>query len=74
MSPRLTTALAAAAVLGTLAAAAGAGAPTYPSAIAVIGGSDAVGYASDPKHPFQEARANSWATGTNPAVRSRRSA
>jgi hypothetical protein len=42
----------------------------YPNAIAVIGGGDAVGYASDPKHPFQEARANSWATGTNPAVRS----
>ena len=29
-----------------------------------------MGYASDPAHPFQEARANSWATGTNPAVRS----
>jgi len=43
---------------------------TYPNAIAVIGGGDAAGYASDPKHPFQEARANSWATGTNPAVRS----
>ena len=36
----------------------------------MLGGGDAVGYASDPKHPFQEARANSWATGTNPAVRS----
>ena len=48
MHPQLKTALAAAAVLGTLAAAAGAGGPAYPSAIAVIGGSDAVGYASDP--------------------------
>ena len=43
---------------------------TYPNAIAVIGGNDAAGYASDPKRPFQEARANSWATGTNAAVRS----
>jgi hypothetical protein len=57
-------------VLGTLAAAAGAGGSADPSAMAVIGGGNAVGYASDPKHPFQEARANSWATGTNPAVRS----
>jgi hypothetical protein len=70
VSPRLRTAVAAAAVLGTLAAAAGAGRPAYPSAIAVIGGNDAAGYASDPKRPFQEARANSWATGTNAAVRS----
>ena len=43
---------------------------TYPNAIAVIGSGDAAGYASDPKRPFQEARANSWATGTNAAVRS----
>ena len=64
--------LAAAAVLGTFAAAAaaGAGGPAYPSAIAVVGGNDAAGYASDPKRPLQEARANSWATGTNAAVRS----
>lgn len=51
------------------------GAPTttsavYPTSIAVIGDGDVTGYASNPKHPFQEARANSWATGTNPAVRS----
>ena len=45
-------------------------ATTYPSAIAVIGAGDAAGYASDPKRPFQEARANSWATGSNAAVRS----
>ena len=43
---------------------------TYPNAIAVIGGDDPTGYASDAAHPFQEARANSYATGTNPAVRS----
>jgi hypothetical protein len=42
----------------------------YPSAIAVVGGTVTTGYGSDPGHPFQEARANSWATGTNPAVRS----
>ena len=42
----------------------------YPDAIAVIGGGDAAGFASDPKHPFQEARSNSSATGTNPVVRS----
>jgi len=66
---RLGAAFAVAAALATLAAAAGA-APTYPNAVAVIGGADAAGYASDPAHPFQEARANSWATGTNPAVRS----
>ena len=71
MNRRLRTALAAAAVLGTLgAAAAGAGGLAYPNAIAVIGGGDAAGYASDPKRPFQEARSNSWATGTSPAVRS----
>jgi hypothetical protein len=50
----------------TLAGAAAA----YPSAVAVLGGTDPTGYGSDTKHPFQEARGNSWATGTNPAVRS----
>ena len=69
MNTRLKAAIAATAALVGLAAAASA-APTYPNAIAVIGGADAVGYASDPAHPFQEARANSWATGTNAAVRS----
>jgi hypothetical protein len=42
----------------------------YPNAVAVIGDADATGYASDTRHPFQEARANSWATGTNPSARS----
>jgi hypothetical protein len=51
-------------------AAAGSGTAAYPSAIAVIGDDDPTGYASDTTHPFQEARANSYATGTNPAVRS----
>ena len=69
-----TTVIAALVAAGSLAALAPGAASTtrvdYPDAIAVLGGGDAAGYASDPKHPFQEARANSWATGTNPAVRS----
>jgi lysophospholipase L1-like esterase len=51
-------------------AAAGSRSTAYPNAVAVIGDADATGYASDTKHPFQEDRANSWATGTNPSVRS----
>jgi len=46
------------------------GSGRYPDAVAVIGDADATGYASDPARPFQEARGNSWATGTNPAVKS----
>jgi hypothetical protein len=51
-------------------AAAATNSAAYPSAVAVIGGTGTTGYGSDPAHPFQEARANSWATGTNAAVRS----
>ena len=40
----------------------------YPNSIVVIGHSGATGYGSDVKHPLQDAFANSWATGTNPAV------
>jgi hypothetical protein len=40
----------------------------YPSSIAVLGHSGATGENSDPKQPGVEVRANSWATGTNPAV------
>ena len=73
MSMRMTV-TAALVAAGSLAALAHGAATTteaaYPNAIAVIGGNDAAGYASDPKRPFQEARANSWATGTNAAVRS----
>jgi hypothetical protein len=43
---------------------------TYPSSIAVLGHSGATGENSDPTRPGFEARANSWATGTNPAVNS----
>ena len=43
----------------------------YPSSIAVLGHSGATGESSDPKKPLHyEARENSWATGTNPAVKS----
>ncbi|HET8741279.1 MAG TPA: hypothetical protein VFM41_01535 [Gaiella sp.] len=42
----------------------------YPSSIAVLGTATANGWQSDPAHSFQIAPANSWATGTNPAVKS----
>ena len=42
----------------------------YPSSIAVLGHSGATGENSDPRRPGVEVRANSWATGTNPAVNS----
>ena len=42
----------------------------YPNSIAVLGHSGATGYDSDPKQPGTDINANSWATGTNPAVNS----
>ncbi len=42
----------------------------YPSSIVVLGHSGATGENSDPRRPGVEARENSWATGTNPAVNS----
>jgi hypothetical protein len=43
----------------------------YPNAMAVLGHSGATGESSDPSKPLHyEARENSWATGTNPAVKS----
>jgi hypothetical protein len=44
--------------------------PGYPDSIVVIGHSGATGEDSDPAQPHVEIRANSWATGTNPAVHS----
>jgi hypothetical protein len=42
----------------------------YPGSMLVIGHSGLTGFASNPKHPFQDAWQNSWAAGTNPAVES----
>jgi GDSL-like Lipase/Acylhydrolase len=42
----------------------------YPNSIVVLGHSGATGENSDPTQPGVEVRANSWATGTNPAVNS----
>jgi hypothetical protein len=58
----------AAAVLVPAAAGAGAAAAHYPNSIAVLAHSGATGYDSDPRRPRVDVRANSWATGTNPAV------
>jgi GDSL-like Lipase/Acylhydrolase len=40
----------------------------YPNSIVVLGHSGATGQNSDPNRPGVDVRANSWATGTNPAV------
>jgi hypothetical protein len=68
------TLMAGALMLGLLllvTAAANAAHRGYPNAIAVLGHSGATGESSDPnKPPHYEARENSWATGTNPAVKS----
>ena len=42
----------------------------YPNSIVVLAHSGATGENSDPSRPGVEVRANSWATGTNPAVNS----
>jgi hypothetical protein len=44
--------------------------PGYPGSMAVLGHSNATGEDSDPAQPHVAIRANSWATGTNPAVNS----
>jgi len=45
------------------------GAAGYPSAMVVLGADTAAGFGSDAKHPYSEAKPNSWAGGTNPAVK-----
>src|SRR5215218_6818384 len=51
--------------------AATAGQGGYPNSVAVLGHSGATGESSDPNKPrHYEARENSWASGTNPAVKS----
>jgi hypothetical protein len=42
----------------------------YPDSIVVLGHSGATGRNSDPQRPDADVTANSWATGSNPAVRS----
>jgi hypothetical protein len=42
----------------------------YPSSMAVLGHSNATGEDSDPAQPHAVIHANSWATGTNPAINS----
>ena len=44
------------------------GATGYPSSLVVVGDDVAQGYGSDPGHPYRDTPANSWASGTNPAV------
>jgi hypothetical protein len=55
---------------GHEATSAAAATPGYPSSMAVLGHSNATGEDSDPAQPHAVIRANSWATGTNPAVNS----
>lgn len=63
---------------GTTSPAAGQSSPAPPAAestrpldaIAVLGHSGTTGYDSDPEQPGTDIPENSWATGTNPAVRS----
>ena len=70
-APGATTAAAAPGAAATPAAVPPASAtPGYPSSIAVLGHSNATGEDSDPAQPHAVITANSWATGTNPAVNS----
>jgi|GEM_PF-1373154 len=55
---------------GTAAAAADSASVSWPDSIVVIGHSGATGFNSDPAKSNLDARENSWATGTNPAVNS----
>jgi hypothetical protein len=45
-----------------------AGPTTWPTSIAALGHSGLTGYNSDPAKPGEDAKTNSWATGTNPDV------
>ena len=45
-------------------------AAAYPTAMVVLGADTAAGFGADASHPFSEAKANSWAGGANPAVKS----
>jgi hypothetical protein len=49
---------------------AGASHAGYPRSLAVLGTPTAAGWGADLAHPFRDARQDSWATGTDPAVQS----
>ena len=66
----LIAALLTALVGSTLASAGTHHVATYPSSMVVLGTPTAAGWGADPDHPFRAAPEDSWATGTNPAVRS----
>jgi hypothetical protein len=66
----LIAALVAALVGVSLASARTRHAAKYPSSIVVLGTPTAAGWGADSVHPFRDAPEDSWATGTNPAVRS----
>lgn len=42
----------------------------YPSSLAVLGTPTAAGWGADLAHPFRDAPEDSWASGTNPSVKS----
>lgn len=46
------------------------GGPEHPIGVIAVGHSGTTGYMSDPKSPGIDTEANSWATGTKPAVHS----
>lgn len=60
----------AAALAPGVSTAGGARAGGYPSSVAVLGTATAEGWGAEDAHPFANAPQDSWATGTNPAVRS----
>ena len=70
MRPVLIAALVTALVGVPLASARTRQAAKYPSSIVVLGTPTAAGWGADTVHPFRDAPEDSWATGTNPAVRS----
>lgn len=57
-------------VAGALASAGAGASAGYPRSIAVLGTATANGWGAEAAHPFANAPQDSWATGTNPAVRS----
>lgn len=69
MRKLILVACAVAGALGTVHSA-GAGQAGYPNSIAVLGTPTAAGWGADLAHPFRDAPQDSWASGTNPSVKS----